>query len=290
MHEKDLAEIAEAFGPVKWTKGSAAGLPGEGWFLLEISPISSTQDLLLILADIHFNRDIFVQEGAIHHLYTCEADHQLPKKLRFIEKLVVGLEPRTFKIAVHPGLPGILFGQPLAIAIDPIINYEVYPDHPHLNTGGHLSFQGRQFFIPDSFCYQSNIAELYSDPVERYKRAFAYITDWLLRHVLWEESRNSLSKGYWLGPEEGELEPSDYIEVLNPAGLCRCRSGKTYGDCHLSSDLEHEKRKFDEEYNPPIVAAHIKGKMLKALQWKAERKTPQDLFYSDIRRKLKAAK
>jgi hypothetical protein len=77
----------------------------------------------LIIADIHYNRDIFVQNGTIHHLSTCVANHhQLPKKLRFIEKIVMTLEPRTFKIAVHPGLLGVLFGQPIAIAVDPVIN------------------------------------------------------------------------------------------------------------------------------------------------------------------------
>lgn len=286
MIEKDLAVINETFGPVKWFNGRAAGLPGEGWFLLEISPISFTEDLPLIFADIHFDRELFVEQGTIYHLQSCDLNHKLPKRLRFIESVAKTLAPKKYKIAVHPGLQGILFGQPIAIAVEPVINYNVYPDHPHLNTGGHTLYQGKKIFIPDSFCYQSDIAELYPDPVERYKRAFAYITIWLLRHMVWEESRVLLPKGYWLGLEEGELEPSNYIEVLNPAGLCRCRSGKRYGDCHLALDLKYEKRKLEQVNEPATVAIRMREKMNKVVRWSDERKVPHELFYKDIRRKL----
>lgn len=74
---------------MKWVKGSAAGLLSEGWFLLEISPISSQKDLPLILADIHYNREMRIKDGSVYHLDRCLANHQLPKKLKIIEKLLL---------------------------------------------------------------------------------------------------------------------------------------------------------------------------------------------------------
>lgn len=143
--------------------------------------------------------------------------------------------------------------------------------------------------MPDSFCYQSDIAKCYPVLIQRYQYTFGYTTDWLLRHMVWEESRKYLSKGIWLGPQEGELEPKDYIEVLNPTGLCRCRGGKTYGECHLPTDLQDEKRSMEKKINNKILTAtHMRDKFLKICNWNKFRKMPQEIFYNELQRKLKA--
>lgn len=56
-----------------------------------------------------------------------------------------------FKVAVCTGTGNLLEGQPIAFSLESHINYTVYPDHPHLNTGGYIPELKK--CLPDSFCY-----------------------------------------------------------------------------------------------------------------------------------------
>ncbi|WP_143216262.1 SEC-C metal-binding domain-containing protein [Ferroacidibacillus organovorans] len=188
------------------------------------------------------------------------------------------LGAHTFRIAVHPGLVNAYQGQPLAIAFEPAINYGVFPDHPHLNTGGVGAILGQGFYVPDTICYEENILGLGSDPVERFLQAFGRISVWLLRHMIWMETKKLCDgKGQWIGPEAPPLTPKQRAEsgFWNPSDLCRCNSGKRYSDCHMLSDLGYG-----------ILTKSISTKNLKqgiAARYE-QRREQHKKFYSQIRR------
>jgi hypothetical protein len=234
--------LQHAYGPVAWIPGQVAGILGEGWFLLKANPLPPTrEEALLVAADIIHDRYGMVQNGQVRHNPNCAEDHSLPSEYGHIEKALRDLKPTSFKVAVHPGFSEAYFQQPLAIACHPTIGYERFPDHPHLNVGGPLA---NGLHLPDSFCYSSDIAKEFEDKLLRYQHAFARITTWLFRHMIWEQTRKSGNLGTWIGPASEEtLKPVDFLQALNPDGPCRCRSGRTYRKCHFQKDLaDHRNR------------------------------------------------
>lgn len=110
-------------------------------------------------------------------------------------------ETRFVLALLNNGHPALYGGVPLFIPLEPEISYDKYSDHPHLNVGGVGLIPGLgHLAVPDSLCYVEDPAQLGHDPVER-------------------------------------LYLASLQERLNPVGMCRCRSGKTYSECHLRDDI-----------------------------------------------------
>ena len=277
MEQSVVEELQNTYGPVKWLPGQVAGYPGEGWFLLEINPLPpSREEALLVAADIIEDRYGMVLNGKVRHNPGCAEEHVIPDQLKLIGKVIKQLKPISYRVMIHPGNDKYLFGQPLAIAIDPMINYELFPDHPHLNMGTIMS---SGYHMPDSFCYSTDIAREFVDPVERYKHAFARITIWIFRHMIWEESRKIYGRGVWIGPEEGlGLQPIDFLYNLNPEGPCRCRSGRSYRDCHFRAHLNHQRAPLTRE----VTIQVFNTIMTQTNLWR-EKKRRRDLFYNELR-------
>ncbi|WP_134704936.1 hypothetical protein [Ammoniphilus sp. YIM 78166] len=279
MRQQDIDEIITRFGPAKWIEGNMGNIPSEGWFLLEINPLPPKEELPLVVSDIEQDRELEVIQGQVRHYCTCPyTDHPLSPE---VQRAVRSVKEQTFTVAVHPGMGEYYSDQPLAIALDPVINYEKYPDHPHLNIGNYVVLNRQRAFIPDSFCYMKDIATLVKDPKDRLIQAFAVISIWLLRHMVWLETRKYLSKGMWIGPEGEPLRPHQFPAILNPNGMCRCGSSKRYRQCHLGQDLS-------SIYQPGFpVASGMQNEYQRLVHlsndWHNQRKKPQDYFYSQMK-------
>lgn len=275
MNGREIAEAVAGVHRVTWVDRSLPEVPGEGWFLLEVNPLPPSGDILQVMSDICEDRQILVKDGQVKHYPGCSvAYHSLRPELR---KVVQRLKTKSFKIAVHPGITGRYFGQPLAVAIDPVISYSVFPDHPHLNTGGidqQAQFTG---FLPDSLCYLEDIGELGTDPVGRFRNAFSFITIWLFRHMVWEAMRTSSGTAVWIGPEGPSLPDYGYFSVHSPSSECRCGSRKTYFECHMRTDV----RKWPN-YSHALEVILMRDIVSAQFRWEASYKAPQQRFVSRL--------
>lgn len=231
MKQEVIDDILNTVRFAKWMKPNVAGV--KGWFLLEINPLPHGE-LLPVISDIHFGRDVGVSylDGHVYHDPSCTVEHALPDELdRLLIKVSKSLKPKTFRVALFPGVRGgALSNQPLAIAFDPLLNYALYPDHPHLNAGNND--------IPETLCYTDDVPGLGTTDGERMKEAIRLIAIWLLRHMIWEESRRYGRLGQWIGPAEPSTFGSlDYLCFIDPNGHCRCGKQVAYKKCHMPQDL-----------------------------------------------------
>lgn len=231
MDSNKLERLISEFGPVKWFPNKILGLPREGWFLLELTPLPSLCEIKMVAADIDRGKTVTIDKGKLYHYEDCrEEEHNLPAK---IGRALRHVKEETFKVAVYPGSKNINNGQPVVIVLAPVINYEVYPDHLHLGIAGNVSDKA---FIPGSLCYTANYKEFGEEEDVMLYNIFSQIAIWLFRQQIWVATREIYGKGIWIGPQEGSLRPIDFFYNFNPSGICRCGSGRSYISCHMISD------------------------------------------------------
>lgn len=230
--------MMHAFGPVNLVSKRVLGLPKEDWFVLQTSPTPEKKDIEKVTADIINDNEIFVKRGKLHHADNCTScSHELRSEVRSVLDSIQNI---TFTVAVYRGWDGLfegqnlLYGQPIAVSLDPLITYETFPDHPHLNTS---YFVNGKLVVPASLCYTDNTKGLGETEDMKLYNAFKYISIWLFRHQIWMETRKKFGKGIWIGPQVGGLPPGIYTMVLNPLGTCRCGSGLMYKSCHMPQDF-----------------------------------------------------
>lgn len=247
--EREVTEhLAEVFGPVKWFKKSIFGMRKEGWFVLETIPLPPKEELPHVISDIINGYPVDFANGQVRHYGFCgNPDHTIRDQR--VSSILGILKEQSFKVAVCTGTEDCLMGQPIVIALEPRINYMVFPDHPHLNTG-HKMTKG---YFPDSFCYGYTVEPERFGPTkyDRYINTFDEVTLWLLRHQVWEATGSRYGNGIWIGPKEGALEPANYVRMLNPIGKCRCGKRKKYKDCHLPSDFKIEVEQRAKQLGVP---------------------------------------
>lgn len=213
------------------------GLPGNGWFLTEITPTPLSDQIISVTSDIMNNRFTNVNQGRLYHSSKCTCNsHSLPNKIKQAVKVI----PETsFKLAIFSGDPLTLNGQPIAIPIDPPINRDLYPDHPHLNFPSRINIQGKKIVIPETLCYIKDPSKLGTDKIERLDEALIHISMWLYRHQVWLKTREQKKPGIWIGPQDlSGLTPESYALTLNPFSLCRCGKNEMYLNCHLPQDIQ----------------------------------------------------
>jgi hypothetical protein len=237
MEQEVINKLVKVFGPVKWSKKSILGMRNEGWFLLKTIPLPPIDELPNVISDIMNGYAVDFANGKVRHYKNCKNPNHTILDYR-VKSILDQLPEQSFKVAICTGSTDCLMGQPIAIALEPTINYMIFPDHPHLNMGNKL-IKG---YFPDSFCYGFIVEQERYGPTEydRYINTFDEVTLWLLRHLVWVATRNKYGKGIWIGPAEGQLEPSIYGHMLNPLGRCRCGKNKRYRDCHLRTDIKIE--------------------------------------------------
>jgi hypothetical protein len=275
MNGYEIATAVSGILPVTWVNGSLPGTPGEGWFLINVNPLPPSGEVEQVVSDICEDRDILLEDGQVRHYPGCSSvHHSLKPELR---KVINLLNPQNFKVAVHPGIPGRYNGQPLAIAIDPVISYANFPDHPHLNVGGKglgAAFKG---YLPDSLCYLEDVHELGSDPTVRFRNVFFIIAIWLFRHMVWEAQRKLYRNANWIGPEGSRLPDYAYALTLDPLGPCRCGSQRNYFDCHMMNDIQKRA-----DLPPAVKARYMKDPIGAKLAWETSLNAPNKRFVSDL--------
>lgn len=205
------------------------------WYFLKLKPTPNKKDIEKVVFDIIKGDFISFSnlEGKLIHNSDCkEINHVLPKN---IKKILKDIESQVFKIAIYDNHTNdLFFGQPIIIAVNPKISYTNFPDHPHLNLG----IRGKEF-LPASFCYTDKPNEIGNMFGDRISDAIFYSIEWLFRHQIWEKTRENFGKGKWIGlASESSIRNGEYLEVVNPVGLCRCGSGKKYAECCLVKDIE----------------------------------------------------
>lgn len=220
---------------MRWIPGPIKGISTKGWFLAEINPLPPVGEREAIVSDIISGRMFSTCNGQVRHSRECQDNsHKIPPEFSFIKALLKKIPNTTFQVAVYPGDSIAYGGQPLLIALEPEINYNLYPDHPHINVGGEREFEGKKSFIPDSLCYTDLPETLGTDTFERIYAALEYGTEWLFRHLIWLETRKK-GKAIWIGNQLITINMG-YSNFLNPDGQCRCGKRKLYKDCHFMAD------------------------------------------------------
>lgn len=208
------------------------GLPGGDWFVYETSPMPSSEELKMVIADIENGNDVYVKyNGPLKHLADCrESKHEIEKSLG---TALSGIKNEKFRVAIWENTDGVLHGQPIIIPLNPEINYNIYPDHPHINTG----IKALNYYLPESICYTNNPQTLGDNSCERIFNAILQTDIWLFRHEVWLATRNN-RKGIWLKPDVKSDENLQFFFHRNPHGKCRCGSNKEYSQCHLNQDFK----------------------------------------------------
>jgi hypothetical protein len=233
-----MNSVAQAHGLVKWIDTAIFGFKNEGWFLLETVPCPPKEQLSLVIADIINDNYVGISQGKVIHDPECQcANHNIDDPV--ICSVINEIEERPFKVAICTGTNQLLQGQPIAIVIEPQINYMVFPDHPHLNTGGTLMNKVKKeaFFLPESICYGYNKDVFGLTEYDKYLNVIDEVTIWLFRHQIWELTRKKTGNGIWIGRGEGVIPQELFPTFLNPNGNCRCGSKLKYKHCHYTKDL-----------------------------------------------------
>ncbi|PLR82554.1 hypothetical protein [Bacillus sp. V33-4] len=278
MKKEIIEQLQEVF-PVQWFPNPLHDHKGMGWFLLEINPLPPSDELKMVVSDIIRDKLVDVSWGQVLHSEECKANHQVPQA---INRVLGHLENQKFLVAVHPGLKGVYGEQPIATALEPRINYELYPDHPHLNVGQMINLNGKKFFLSDSFCYTDNPNELGDNSYDRLLAAFCKITIWVLRHQIWLATREEGIKGEWIGSESPPLKPKEYPKFLNPAGKCRCGKDETYYNCHMPSDIKQDATALAKKRKQTVemVKRNLMNQQLK--DWKHNRGLPHNSVLEEL--------
>ena len=277
MNQVEIKKIVDAFGPIRWIE-QINGMPGTGWFLMEVTPCPPKDQRPLVVADIIANKGILVELGCLYHDPSCQSpNHKIENQV--VKKVINNLKKQTFCIAVYLNPCGaplnqpLLMGRPIAIAVDPVISYSVYPDHPHLNLSNPI-FQKTNEYFPDSLCYMTE--KLPIDNYERFLLALDTITIWLFRHQIWLATRKLEGEGIWIGPHEGILDDEAFAFRLDPSGRCRCGKGIKYADCHQGIDTLKTRKQRGFTIN------HNGGRLTREL-WESWIHEPEQTAISNLR-------
>ncbi|MEC1718410.1 hypothetical protein [Schinkia azotoformans] len=242
----EIQQLTEVFHPAKWVQGKNSG---EGWFLLEINPLPPEDQIELVVSDIESNKRVFVgyETGKLYHSEHCASEeaHTIDERVKKALKL---LQNETFKVVVLPKSPELLATQPVAIAVEPEINYFLYPDHPHLNEDGTYN---SNFYFPHSFCYKHDHLKFREgkDLYARVLDAFEQISIWLFRHQVWVATRKLYGKGIWIGKGTPPLPDENFPRFLNAESDCRCGNKVKYKDCHMKADLYKRVDNFEKHFD-----------------------------------------
>lgn len=235
----DYSEHMHDYVPGKWFP-ELKGVPGKGWRLIETRPLPPQNELVAAAHAMAFRTNYDLCEGQIR------SSQRWGTCFQFLDKTLVDSIRRIpntkYLVALYRG-GDFLDGQPVAIALEPQITHALYPDHPHLNLAHNVKIDGKEFFLPTSFCYTNNPAGLGLTEVERVNNAAEIVCEWLFRHQVWLSTRELNMTGTWLGPADPPPEPYPH-HILNPIGRCRCGKLQMYKDCHMADDMSSRYSKL----------------------------------------------
>jgi len=229
------------------------------WMYLKIKPIPTEEEYIKVVADlIKANPVVIDDEYKVVHYNRCSNfSHHIPKKLLSdVNDAYKLIKDDTFDVVIsepifyYPTGEWILGKQPLAVVINPTINFKEYPFHPHIN--------GFMFkTIPASICYTDDydyFTELSLE--EKIDYTVRQLTIWLLKHSLWKVLSEKNSSYSWIGPQAPPLDDHIKIDFLSPMKKCLCGSNKPLKDCCLSKLF---KKRFERELTPVDIISRVQN-------------------------------
>lgn len=250
-----------------------------GWFLLETTPLPPANELVKVVSDICNIRSIRIENNRLRHSPNCtDTEHNFPKQNRAVLLQAMDrLTPQTFSLAIHPARPNFPETPPHVIAIDPLINYNLYPDHPHIHCW-YVKLGPQGFYSePDTLCWGFP-STLPKDPFGRMENLLAQVLMWLFRHQVWLATREVKKPGIWIGPGSAPMDHSEYPVFLNPFATCRCGSDKHYIDCHMVGDVALRERCSKKDAKIRLAKYQVR--------WPNFVKVPQEARISKLKKLL----
>jgi hypothetical protein len=182
----------------------ASGLGGS--WTGTIAPLASSEQLTLLLDDIHHRRAVFtVANAGLQHLPGCAADHcqhDWMDRIRSDELL------REFNARIY---------------------YSGTHEDPRRFIEGINLTNGRHMWTDGSICpFMSSTAawDWRSDTVADF---IGHLSVWLISWMVFQQTT------VWIVGEHGNT-PGYHLTHIRPSDLCWCRSGRKYRKCHLQLD------------------------------------------------------
>jgi hypothetical protein len=240
MSDKNIIELYSGY------VGGIGKYSGK-WFFLELSPVP-TKNIELITTQIYNNIPVEIDDA--FKLVCNENRSKGTKKLPLhIKKLIKNLSQEIYLVAIRA--PNILPSEknlydteiPISIILSPTIDFESFPEHPHL-----------YYNDISSICYTANWHDITQDPRQRVAEAFEDVLLWLYRHIIWRDTSRTVKD--WIGKQSKHYPDFHYLKHLNPELSCRCGSGKKYKDCHLK---EHYIAKYNSTFTIEAYTSVVKN-------------------------------
>lgn len=200
---------------------------GKKFWIVRMSPVTSSDRLPYALADLDANRSVCLRlNGEVGHAAECPAlagEHaQYPLVLR----------PTTYVVRLdYPEHEYDRAGpvHPQARVLEPAVTIQTMPQHPHLFTTLDRSDSWACPIAPHQahWTWHEGGTVMYLDQV----------AIWLLKTIVWWRTGGGVLRfGRWLG-DDASHDPLVLLGT-DARSPCPCGSGKKYGNCHRQSHLE----------------------------------------------------
>ncbi len=207
------------------------------WYYIEISPRPSDRDFFLVISDLIRKETIeFSQNVKLLHSRSCQKKHSIPQDLKkALKRIINDLSDLKFRVLIKEpkfdipsGTYREFHGQPLVFILDPIINFDIYPNHPHLNAF-------KEEVYPASVCYTDEYSRIIAmSTSQKIDFAIKQTAFWLFKHMIWVKLNEINFSDSWIGPESDRVNELARYQNINPSGLCFCGSNALFKDCCMN--------------------------------------------------------
>lgn len=199
-------------------------LNGE-WQIYSVIPTPYKEDIEKVVKCIVNDYEVEILPGGRLTSTVTKFKKRIDKELQNIVEMI---DDKEFTIAVK-FQPGKL---PIVVSLNPEINYDTYPSHPHINPGVQKGFEF------DNLCIAKKLSDINGSFDKIEDNLMFQILLWLFRHQVYEIYLDLYSKVNWIGNESNEhFLDLFYPTLLNPYGRCRCGAKTSYQNCCLKDDI-----------------------------------------------------
>lgn len=223
------------------------------WYYVKVNPIPIKEELIKVVSDLMLEKKVHITPNCkVEHYDECgNPSHHVDRELK---KILMEAPDEFFNqeytlMIKAPYLDmktgqNVLNGQPLVFVINPYINFDSYPDHPHIN--GYSSN-----LIPTTICYTGDYEFFkHKSMDEKVVYAVQQSTIWLLKHAIWVFLKIIKYHSPWIAPAGDVIPPESKIDFLNLNGVCMCGSNKPFKDCCLKPLFV---KRFNRTLTQPIA-------------------------------------